>query len=127
MLATVGFIAQERAHFLFVELLTFAIGCAELYRALNGWIAPTSTEAGKVTLELPDGALRALRGRVRGDGDQGAPARPPRDARGRGLLRAGAHRRQAHPRRHLQDRHLSAHSRAGDGFLVVKRSFPSKK
>merc|ERR1719269_214726 len=36
-------------------------GCCELYRALNGWIAPTSTEAGKVTLELPDGALRALR------------------------------------------------------------------
>merc|ERR1719440_2670751 len=85
MLATVGFIAQERAHFLFVEpdkdigpairhldevravnpaffeLLTFTIGCAELFRALNGWIAPTSTEAGKVTLELPDGALRALR------------------------------------------------------------------
>merc|ERR1719439_495761 len=85
MLATVGFIAQERAHFLFVEpdkdigpairhldevravnpaffeLLTFTIGCCELYRALNGWIAPTSTEAGKVTLELPDGALRALR------------------------------------------------------------------
>merc|ERR1719392_300817 len=84
MLAVLGFIAQERAHFLFVEpekdigpairhldevravnpvffeLLTFAIGCAELYRALNGWIAPTSTEAGKVTLELPDGALRAL-------------------------------------------------------------------
>merc|ERR1719502_698155 len=84
MLATVGFIAQERGHFLFVEpekdigpairhldevravnpaffeLLTFAIGCAELYRALNGWIAPTSTSAGKVSLELPDGALRAL-------------------------------------------------------------------
>ena len=85
MLATVGFLAQEQAHFLFVEpakdigpairhldevravnpaffeLLTFTIGCCELYRALNGWIAPTSTEAGKVTLELPDGALRALR------------------------------------------------------------------
>ena len=85
MLASIGFIAQERAHFLFVEpekdigpairhldevrainpaffeLLTFTIGCAELFRALNGWIAPTSTEAGKVTLELPDGALRALR------------------------------------------------------------------
>merc|ERR1711988_853538 len=71
MLASVGFIAQERGHFLFVEpdkdigpafreLLTFAIGCAELYRALNGWIAPTSTSAGKVSLELPDGALRAL-------------------------------------------------------------------
>merc|ERR1711918_159836 len=44
----------------FFELLTFAIGCAELYRALNGWIAPTSTTAGKVSLELPDGALRAL-------------------------------------------------------------------
>ena len=85
MLAAVGFLAQEQAHFLFVEpdkdigpairhldevravnpaffeLLTFTIGCCELYRALNGWIAPTSTEAGKVTLELPDGALRALR------------------------------------------------------------------
>merc|ERR1719231_423938 len=84
MLATVGFIAQERGHFLFVEpdkdigpairhldevravnpaffeLLTFAIGCAEFFRALNGWIAPTSTSAGKTTLELPDGALRAL-------------------------------------------------------------------
>merc|ERR1711918_15654 len=84
MLAAVGFIAQERGHFLFVEpekdigpairhldevravnpaffeLLTFAIGCAELYRALNGWIAPTSTTAGKVSLELPDGALRAF-------------------------------------------------------------------
>merc|ERR1719405_182990 len=84
MLAVLGFLAQERAHFLFVEpekdigpairhldevravnpaffeLLTFAIGCAELYRALNGWIAPTSTTAGKVSLELPEGALRAL-------------------------------------------------------------------
>ena len=85
MLAVVGFLTQENFHFLFVEpdkdigpairhldevravnpaffeLLTFTIGCCELYRALNGWIAPTSTEAGKVTLELPDGALRALR------------------------------------------------------------------
>merc|ERR1719152_1120823 len=84
MLATVGFLAQERAHFLFVEpdkdigpaiphldevravnpaffeLLTFSIGCAELYRALTGWIAPTSTEAGKVSLNLPEGAVRAL-------------------------------------------------------------------
>merc|ERR1719231_1021514 len=83
MLATVGFIAQERAHFLFVEpekdigpairhldevravnpaffeLLTFTIGCAELFRALNGWIAPTSTVSGKVSLELPEDALRA--------------------------------------------------------------------
>ena len=85
MLAVVGFIAQERAHFLFVEpdkdigpairhldevrqvnpaffeILTFVIGCAELYRAQYGWIAPTSTEAGKVQLELPEDALRALR------------------------------------------------------------------
>merc|ERR1719155_141121 len=84
MLATIGFLAQEKAHFLFVEpdkdigpairhldevrainpaffeLLTFAIGCAELYRALNGWIAPTSTTAGKVSNELPDGVLRSL-------------------------------------------------------------------
>merc|ERR1711918_71327 len=45
----------------FFELLTFTIGCAELFRALNGWIAPTSTVSGKVSLELPEDALRALR------------------------------------------------------------------
>ena len=64
MLAAVGFLAQEQAHFLFVEPdkdigpairhldevravnpaffegLTFAIACAELYRALYGWLSP---------------------------------------------------------------------------------------
>ena len=69
MLATVGFLAQEQAHFLFVEPakdigpairhldevravnpaffegLTFAIACAELYRALYGWVSPQAPPA----------------------------------------------------------------------------------
>merc|ERR1719231_2008820 len=163
MLATVGFIAQERAHFLFVEpdkdigpairhldevravnpaffeLLTFTIGCCELYRALRldradvdrggqGHARAPRRRAARAPPRLLPGRRRLRpaqpqadrRGRVRGDGDQGAPARPPRDARGRRLLRAGAHRRPAHPRRHLQGRHLSAHSRRGRRLLVVK-------
>ena len=70
MLATVGFIAQERAHFLFVEPdkdigpairhldevrqvspaffegLGFVIGCAELYRSQRGWLNPSANGLG---------------------------------------------------------------------------------
>jgi len=70
MLATVGFIAQERAHFLFVEPdkdigpairhldevrqvspaffegLGFVIACAELYRSQRGWLNPTANGLG---------------------------------------------------------------------------------
>ena len=78
MLATVGFIAQERAHFLFVEpdkdigpairhldevravnpaffeILTFAIACCELYRALYGWVNPTAKGPGRNRLLSED-------------------------------------------------------------------------
>merc|ERR1711988_815914 len=78
MLATVGFIAQERAHFLFVEPdkdigpairhldevravnpvffegLTFVIACAELYRALYGWVNPTDKGPGRNRLLSDD-------------------------------------------------------------------------
>ena len=70
MLATVGFLAQERAHFLFVEPdkdigpairhldevrqvspaffegLGFVIACAELYRSQRGWLNPTANGLG---------------------------------------------------------------------------------
>ena len=66
MLAVLGFIVQENAHFLFVEpdkdigpairhldevravnpvffeVLTFVIACAELYRSLVGWVGPSN-------------------------------------------------------------------------------------
>ena len=70
MLATVGFLAQERAHFLFVEPdkdigpairhldevrqvspaffegLGFVIACAELYRSQRGWLNPSANGLG---------------------------------------------------------------------------------
>merc|ERR1719392_109047 len=78
MLAVVGFLAQERAHFLFVEPdkdigpairhldevravnpvffegLTFTIALAELYRALYGWVNPTEKGAGRNRLLSDD-------------------------------------------------------------------------
>jgi len=75
MLAVVGFFAQERAHFLFVEPdkdigpairhldevrqvspfffegLALVIACVELYRSLYGWVSPNA---------LPDGKNRQL-------------------------------------------------------------------
>merc|ERR1719484_44848 len=70
MLATLGFLAQEKAHFLFVEPdkdigpairhldevrqvspaffegLGFVIGCAELYRSQRGWLNPSANGLG---------------------------------------------------------------------------------
>merc|ERR1719164_275197 len=78
MLAVLGFLVQERAHFLFVEpdkdigpairhldearavnpaffeLLTFVIACAELYRALYGWVNPTQKGPGRNRLLSDD-------------------------------------------------------------------------
>merc|ERR1719152_643200 len=78
MLAVLGFLAQERAHFLFVEPdkdigpairhldevravnpvffegLTFTIALCELYRALYGWVKPTEKGPGRNRLLADD-------------------------------------------------------------------------
>merc|ERR1719405_196479 len=78
MLAVLGFLVQEEFHFLFVEpdkdigpairhldevravnpaffeLLTFTIACAELYRALYGWVNPTAKGPGRNRLLSDD-------------------------------------------------------------------------
>ena len=78
MLAVVGFLTQENFHFLFVEpdkdigpairhldevravnpaffeILTFAIACCELYRALYGWVNPTAKGPGRNRLLSED-------------------------------------------------------------------------
>merc|ERR1719183_3444867 len=70
MVATLGFLVQEKVHFLFIdpdvdigpairhldqvrevspaffEILTFVIGCAELFRSLKGWKSPLDAAGG---------------------------------------------------------------------------------
>jgi len=78
MLAVLGFLVQEEAHFLFVEPdkdigpairhldevravnpvffegLAFVIACAELYRSLYGWVSPTEKSSGRNRLLSDD-------------------------------------------------------------------------
>jgi len=78
MLAVLGFLVQEEAHFLFVEPdkdigpairhldevravnpvffegLAFVIACAELYRSLYGWVSPTQKASGRNRLLSDD-------------------------------------------------------------------------
>ena len=80
MLAVLGFLAHENAHFLFVEPdkdigpairhldevravnpaffegLTFVIACAELYRSLVGWVSPSNLNL----MEIGPDATRVL-------------------------------------------------------------------